>query len=387
MKKITRVILILAVLTVGCGNNASTSDKDAVEPQESTVTVKGKLENGNGKELLIMRFEKNNAVMLDTAVIGSNGEFEFKLNVPRTDFYKLAADRQNGALLILSPGQTLEITGNYNDLSNGLSVKGSKDTELLWSYYHKVNGFGNRIQEIKAEINTLGTGRDAEKQKLIDEYNSINKAFVDYTKEFIETNASSPAVIPVLGNLDPESDLKYFEIARDGLKPTFSSSPYYQNLDKTVEGYKRRNKAAGAIAPGKPAPEITGPDPNGKMRSLSDLKGKVVLIDFWASWCSPCRRENPNVVRLYKKYKDDGFEVFSVSLDKTKDRWVKAIQADGLVWENHVSDLKYWQSELSQPYNVTSIPFTVLVDRDGNIIATKLRGSALEAKLKEIFGH
>ncbi len=136
-----------------------------------------------------------------------------------------------------------------------------------------------------------------------------------------------------------------------------------------------------------PAPEIVQADTMGKMRKLSDLKGKVVLIDFWASWCGPCRRENPTVVRLFDKYKAKGFDVFSVSLDNSRDRWIKAIKDDNLVWDNHVSDLQYWQNEAARNYGVSSIPNTLLLDKNGLIIARNLRGAALEAKLKELFGE
>ena len=135
---------------------------------------------------------------------------------------------------------------------------------------------------------------------------------------------------------------------------------------------------------GAPAPDIVLNNPEEKEVALSSLKGNVVLIDFWASWCGPCRRENPNVVRMYEKYKDKGFEIYGVSLDKKKDRWVQAIAADGLTWP-HVSDLLGWKSNPAQVYGVRSIPTTVLVDAEGNILARNLRGPSLEAKLEEIF--
>jgi len=135
---------------------------------------------------------------------------------------------------------------------------------------------------------------------------------------------------------------------------------------------------------GAEAPELAFPTPTGEVLKLSDLRGKVVLVDFWASWCGPCRRENPNVVRLYKKYKDQGFEILGVSLDRKKDKWVGAIEKDGLEWY-HISDLKGWQSKAASTYGVSSIPQTVLLDREGKIIARNLRGEVLAKALDELF--
>lgn len=155
--------------------------------------------------------------------------------------------------------------------------------------------------------------------------------------------------------------------------------------DPNTAYYAEAAKRHNAFAGGASVPEIALPNPNGKTVKLSDLRGKVVMIDFWASWCGPCRRENPNVVRLYQKYKNKGFEILGVSLDRAKDQWVQAIQQDNLTWV-HVSDLKFWQSQAAQDYGVDAIPKTFLLDRQGKLIAKDLRGPALEAKLKEIFG-
>jgi len=146
-------------------------------------------------------------------------------------------------------------------------------------------------------------------------------------------------------------------------------------------------EANNILAPGKEAPDFEENKIDGTTMKLSDLRGKVVLLDFWASWCGPCRKENPAVVALYNKYKDDGFTIMSVSLDKNKDSWIAAIEKDGLTWPNHVSDLNFWSSRVPKMYNVRGIPFTVLIDEEGNIIKTKLRAHQLEIELKRIFGH
>jgi peroxiredoxin len=161
-------------------------------------------------------------------------------------------------------------------------------------------------------------------------------------------------------------------------------SEYPQSLfaQKTAKGLPK-----GAPQIGELAPDLTLEDVENKTLSLSSLRGKVVLIDFWASWCGPCRRENPNVVRVYEKYKDKGFTVFSVSLDNQKDKWVQAIQQDRLTWNNHVSDLKGWQSEAARTYGVKGIPATFLLGKDGKILATNLRGQDLEDKLVELLGN
>ena len=150
-----------------------------------------------------------------------------------------------------------------------------------------------------------------------------------------------------------------------------------------IDNFKMAVNRASSFMTGAEAPDFAQNDPDGNPIKLSELRGKVVLVDFWASWCGPCRRENPNVVRMYQKYKDQGFEILGVSLDKRKDAWLKAIEKDKLTWP-HVSDLRGWKNEVAQLYSVTSVPATILLDREGRIIARNLRGPALEAKVGEV---
>jgi thiol-disulfide isomerase/thioredoxin len=224
-------------------------------------------------------------------------------------------------------------------------------------------------------------------------YKPFAEEFVRMRSEFIKKNQHSPALLVVLGSFDQNQEWKaYTEVVRL-LDLSFKGSPTVESVKTYVlkknAQIEAQRKANEAFAPGKIPPDIALPGVDGDTLRLSDLKGKVVLIDFWASWCKPCRMENPNVVRNYQKYNKDGFEVFSVSLDNPGhgDRWKGAIQQDGLIWPNHVSDLKGWQSSAAKAYNVRSIPFTVLLDREGKIIGTNIRGPKLEENLKTIFGY
>lgn len=197
------------------------------------------------------------------------------------------------------------------------------------------------------------------------------------------------ATARVIGMLEQARSQSYAKYAQPYINnyPADRNAQRMKQVIPAIEQFLEQKAIADAkFAPGQTPPEITLPTPSGKELSLSDLQGKVVLIDFWASWCGPCRKENPNVKRLYEQYKNKGFEIFGVSLDSDKGRWVQAIEQDGLEWL-HVSDLRKWQSVAAQDYAVSAIPQTFLLDRDGTIIARGLRGAALEQKLAEIFGE
>jgi len=179
----------------------------------------------------------------------------------------------------------------------------------------------------------------------------------------------------------------------EAYQKTYADSPFgasaarqYTQIAKGFEEYKEFAKnGGGAKTSGEKAPEIALPNPGGKIMRLSELRGKYVLVDFWASWCGPCRKENPNVVKMYDKYHAKGFEIFSVSLDKDPESWKRAIASDNLKWQYHVSDLKQWDSSVIPLYGIESIPFTILLNPKGEILAVNLRGAQLEQKLSEIF--
>ncbi len=208
----------------------------------------------------------------------------------------------------------------------------------------------------------------------------------NYFKSIINENPGSLVSLAAVQMMDAEENFELYKKVNDALQKEMPNSIYTGNFNEKVSKMS-------VLAPGSEAPDITLNDVNGNPISLSSLKGKVVLVDFWASWCKPCRIENPNVVEAYKKFNKQGFEVFSVSLDgmqqqpNAKQDWINAIEKDNLIWKNHVSDLQGWSSSVVPLYNISGIPFAVLLDREGKIIAKNLRGEELHNKLNEIFAN
>jgi peroxiredoxin len=236
------------------------------------------------------------------------------------------------------------------------------------------------IVQLNEDFGKASQARDEKKiAELQAAYQTEIKKTHDKLAEFLKSQPASLGTINLLqGNiLDRDQYFDTYLAVSEKLKKEWPDYAVAKEFVSSVDRMK-------SLAIGQPAPEISLPDTTGKVVKLSSMKGKYVLLDFWAKWCGPCRQENPNVVRAYHKYKDKGFTVFGVSLDRSKQDWMNAIKQDGLVW-THVSDLKYWQSEAAKTYNITGIPFSLLLDPNGVIIAKNLRGAALDNKLNEIF--
>jgi thiol-disulfide isomerase/thioredoxin len=229
---------------------------------------------------------------------------------------------------------------------------------------YRANQASPKIDSILPLLQAQYSIRDGQKKELI--------------RNFIKNNSSSLACLVFIDNLEMDNEFSIYDQMDKGLYPKFGKNLFVKDFHTKVEA--ERVTSEGSIAP-----EISLADSTGKIIKLSTLRGKVVLIDFWASWCGPCRKDNPHNVELYKKYNSKGFEIYGVSLDRDREKWLEAIKKDGLTW-THVSDLQYWKSEGAKTYGINAIPATVLLDRDGKIIAKKLRGPSLDEKLKEIFG-
>lgn len=236
----------------------------------------------------------------------------------------------------------------------------------------------NESQNAKTLVNAAQEKVSQVVSKYQNSYNEIDAYLTSRMKDEIKTHKQDIAVLMFLDIFPREQNAAlHTEVI------TALHNKYPDHLI-VKDRWNYMNSPASKVAIGAIAPDLEYPDPDGKMRKLSDLRGKVVLLDFWASWCGPCRRENPNVTKIYAQYHDKGFEVFSVSLDSDAASWKRAIETDKLVWPNHVSDLKKWQSQAAATYGVRSIPSTFLLDKEGRIVQRDLRGADLERAVKQL---
>ena len=361
------------------------------------VEISGVIENSAGKTLYLNAFINNAPIIIDSVKIKKNGKFKLEVNVVKPDFYSIGFSKQDYALLVLDSLNTSKVI-NFN--ANGLkimetySISGSKHSEIVKALVVQLSNHSKwKTEYAKGLKDSKFTPlQKAETKRKLD---SLDQNFIIERDQFINKNYKSIAVLTAMGYLNPQTDLALYKKIEKGLAESVPNTSYHLAVKKQVEQIETQNenrkkeaaekeRLEQLSAIGSIAPELNFQDPNGEVISIESLRGNYVLIDFWASWCRPCRAENPNVVKLYNEYKDKGFTVFSVSLDRDKNRWVGAIKQDNLYWPNHVSDLKQWKSEAVKTYGFTGIPFTVLLNPEGKIIAKNLRGAALENKIKEL---
>lgn len=292
-------------------------------------------------------------------------------------------------ILVTEPG-TVRINADVENFSNS-TVSGAKENELYQSFAGKSNAAQQKViddltRKYGKELiyNRNPDTSDNRYKQLMKDYDEMSganqKVEMERLRQFVKENPGSFAAVYLLDGYGREMELPEVEALFASLSPKYKDSPSGKSVANGIEARK-------ITAIGKIAPDFTQPDTLGNLVKLSDLRGKYVLVDFWASWCGPCRAENPNLVKTFNRYKDKGFTVLGISLDQPgkKDAWLAAIHKDGLAW-TQVSDLKFWENEVAVLYGVKAIPTNLLLDPEGKIIAKDLQGEDLSKKLSELFG-
>lgn len=371
MKKIVTIFAVglLALLTWQCE-----------QPVKGTV-VKGQIENGSNLQVFLDDVGVGGASnVIGRTEMGSEGSF--KLEFPEgvePGPYQLRIGAQRVGLFLDGTEKVVEIKGELSKLQTyDFQVEGSETSKSMVNMFQQLVRRQAKVDEVKVFVDTVS-----------------------------DAGLGAFMAMQALGASGQFLDVQKDAVAR--LKQERPDSRMIEGFDKllvSIEQNKAKMEASELIKVGQKAPDISLPAPDGTTYTLSDLKGKIVLLDFWASWCGPCRKENPNVVRVYEEYEDKGFTVFSVSLDgmdsrtrkrmtsetqidaymqNQKQRWVQAIEQDNLNWKYHVSDLKKWESTAALKYGVSSIPKAFIIDRDGNIAAVGVRGAEqIEAEIKKL---
>ena len=341
--------------------------------------ISGEFKNATPQsKVYLYGINKADVKPLDSTVFSDKGEFKFSHSTPGTDFFKIGADDKE-YMIIAENGDNIQIKADLTDQTMAYEISGAKEADKLQELNTLKNQYTAKMaalqQTFEETVAAQPDKRDMIMQQMMPQYNAEVQGLSNAMLKFAQDNSNSLAGFYAVNLLNPAEYEQEMIAYSDKIKSSF-------NKNEAVTAFLTRMAGLKAVSVGQPALDFTINSIEGKPVKLSDFKGQYVLIDFWASWCMPCRQENPNLVRAYNEYKDKNFTILGVSLDKDPSAWKKAIADDNLTW-THVSELKDFEGTAVRLYQIEAIPTSFLIDPSGKIIAKNLRGEQLDAFLKK----